>query len=314
MIRITTAGNGPALRSAAASGTADEIRALIAQGADVEAADDLTPLMVAAAAGRTENTLALVGAGAALDAVCFEHGMTALVHAVSGGHSGAVDALLEAGADPDIPTDTGRTALMEAVVHGNVNIVRTLLTAGADVGARTHALPAGLTALKLALENGHDGIATLLKAATGHDSDAGGGGDSHDHLQPACSSGSFLARCALIESETYDLGGVGRVDVTRAWRFARQNPDACVHVAMPLEASFARYMVHLCGVDPERAMRMPGAVLARPALAIPIDGVFEMIDGHHRAWARWRRGMPHIDTVVLPPELLADMLITMTTG
>jgi len=110
------------------------------------------------------------------------------------------------------------------------------------------------------------------------------------------------------EIETYDLGGVGVLDITSAWLFVRDNPNVCRFLAMPLEARFARYLVAKCGVDRKRALRMPAEVLARPALAIPIDGTVEMIDGHHRAWARWRKGMGHIDTVVLPSEVL-DLLL-----
>jgi ankyrin repeat protein len=135
------------LAQAAARGDAAEVRSLLQGGADPNGADGsrITPLMWAGRAGSVESIRALAAAGAALDtrdqAV---NGWTALVHAIHKGQDDAADALLAAGADPNVRCDGGSTALMFAAAYGNARMVRTLLDRGADPHAEA---TGGVTAL-----------------------------------------------------------------------------------------------------------------------------------------------------------------------
>ena len=91
----------------------------------------------------------------------YETNATALVLAVTEGHSDTVLALLDAGADPDA-REVDMTALMIAASNGYADIVRTLLDSGANVSAKTET---GGTALGAALNAGHSDIVELLKVA-----------------------------------------------------------------------------------------------------------------------------------------------------
>jgi len=61
-----------------------------------------------------------------------EDGYTALMSASGTGYTDIVKMLLEAGADPNIISESGTTALMDASYMDNTDIVKMLLEAGAD--------------------------------------------------------------------------------------------------------------------------------------------------------------------------------------
>ena len=128
--RIVVHRNGhTALHAAAASGSVEIARVLIAAGADVHAGD--------------------------------RHGWAVLHEASDYGHIGVVRLLLAAGAHVDQPTGYGWTALMNAS-RGRVDMVRLLIASGAQTNARTGE---GWTALHEASEQGHAEVVRLLLAA-----------------------------------------------------------------------------------------------------------------------------------------------------
>lgn len=125
------------------------IELLLEAGADPNVRDtDLnrTPLMLAILRRNDIGALALIAAGAEVDAID-DLGRTALAYATNVGMPGVVYALLEAGADLNQADADGWTPLMNAITRGNVDLVRELLRRGASPTA-----PAvdGMTPLRLA--------------------------------------------------------------------------------------------------------------------------------------------------------------------
>ncbi|MGE3276824.1 MAG: ankyrin repeat domain-containing protein [Vicinamibacterales bacterium] len=139
----------------------ETVRALLAQGADVNAAapDGATALHWAA----YRDDAALVGllldaganAGAANDLR-----VTPLHLAAANGNATIVDALITRGAAPDPATEAGVTPLMEAARRGSAKVVGALLAKGAAVDARESAR--GQTALMWAAANRHPDVVRVL--------------------------------------------------------------------------------------------------------------------------------------------------------
>jgi hypothetical protein len=119
-------------------------------------------LLNAARDGNYVQVLALLQAGADVNARSRINGYTPLIWASSRGHTETVHALLEEGAEINARLGDGQTALMRASENGHVEIVKALLEAGADVNASTDR---GITALRLAELREHDPIIALLKQA-----------------------------------------------------------------------------------------------------------------------------------------------------
>jgi len=80
------------------------------------------------------------------------------------GNLEAVEALLRAGADPDVTAKFGLSATMLAVVNGHDAVARALAAAGADLRLVGSGAPgfAGKTASQLALERGATELAREL--------------------------------------------------------------------------------------------------------------------------------------------------------
>ena len=159
----------PRLADAAEDRNLDAVRALLAEGVEVDApqADGATAL--AWAAHRDDATMAelLLRAGADADAAN-DLGVTPLMLAAENGSAPMVERLIEAGADPDLARPAGGTALMTAARSGSTAVVRRLIAAGADVDA---VAGGGQTALMWAAAGGHPGVVTVL-AEVGADIDA----------------------------------------------------------------------------------------------------------------------------------------------
>ena len=94
-----------------------------------------TPLMYSAAGGDAQNVRCLLAAGANPNATT-EAGVTALMYAASEGHTDTMRALLDKDANVNAAAKSGWTPLMVAATEGFTDAVRALLEKGADVNAR----------------------------------------------------------------------------------------------------------------------------------------------------------------------------------
>jgi len=104
----------------------------------------------------------LLAADPAVANTANRYGVTPLSLACTNGDSATVDALLEAGADPNRAIAGGETPLMTAARTGRVAVVRALLARGAEVNTK---LPGGQTALMWAAAEGHTAVVEALVAA-----------------------------------------------------------------------------------------------------------------------------------------------------
>ena len=150
------------LKEAVRSGDDGAVRALIGQGADVNApeGDGATVLHWAV---RWDNSAAvdlLLEAGARAD-TANAYGVTPLSLACINRSARTVARLLAAGADPNAATSMGETALMTCARTGAADAVRALLEAGAgNVNARESSR--GQTALMWAVAQGHPDVVRVL--------------------------------------------------------------------------------------------------------------------------------------------------------
>ena len=138
LVSAATPPDSP-VADAAMRGDHGSVRALLQQGADVNAAqgDGMTALHWAADRGDLEMARMLVYAGAGLDAVTRMAEYTPLHLASRAGRGTVVRALLEAGSDPAAPTASGgATPLHLAAAAGDAEAVAALIEHGAEVDAR----------------------------------------------------------------------------------------------------------------------------------------------------------------------------------
>lgn len=160
-LSLVTGSESP-VAEAAMRGDAEQVKLLLRNGADVNAAqgDGMTALHWAAENGDVELLEILVYAGAALDPVTRNNAYTPLHLASRAGHSAAVGFLLAAGANGDAATGTGTTPLHLAVASANVEAVRLLLDRGAVIDVRETAW--GQTPLMWAAAYDHVEVLRLL--------------------------------------------------------------------------------------------------------------------------------------------------------
>ena len=127
---------------AAMRGDTARVRALLKQGADVNAAqgDGMTALHWAASRGDAAEVAMLVYAGARVEASTRNGNYTPLHLAARGGRAAAVKALLKAGASAKATTSAGgATPLHLAAGIGSTESISALLAAGAEVDQRESA-------------------------------------------------------------------------------------------------------------------------------------------------------------------------------
>jgi ankyrin repeat protein len=137
---LGAAVNAP-VASAARTGDRDAVKALIKDGADVNApeGDGMTALHWAGERGDAELAATLVYAGANIGAQTRIGQYTPLHIAAKGGNAAVVKVLLAAHADVAAKSSpSGVTALHLAAASGNVETINILLAAKADVNAAEH--------------------------------------------------------------------------------------------------------------------------------------------------------------------------------
>jgi ankyrin repeat protein len=156
------------LIEAVKAGDIDAVRGLLSAGADVNLRDSegSTLLMLAAHSGNLAMVSALLEAGTEVNA-CDERGWSALMKAaynadLDRGFADVVQALIDAGADVEMPIGYGIRPLMLASGYGETAVVETLLKAGADVTARNEG---GLTALMMVKQKHYVDVINMLHEA-----------------------------------------------------------------------------------------------------------------------------------------------------
>src|SRR5438093_1447612 len=129
-------GSGPSLVDAARNVDREALRALLKQGANVNATDGAgtTALHWASFRDDLESADLLIRAGAKVNATN-DLGATPLWTASQNGSETMVKRLLAAGADPNVALLAGETPLMVAARSGSPAVVEQLLVKGADPNA-----------------------------------------------------------------------------------------------------------------------------------------------------------------------------------
>ena len=162
------------------------------------------------------------------------NGVSLLMLASRRGHTHAVKALLEKGADPFATSQRGCTALHMAAEEGCVNVVELLLE---GVEAKQHLVAArtrsGARALDLACENGHvDAARVLLKAKADITASRV---DGHTPLTLACRGGFGRAVDMLLEARA-DVAVNHTMHVANGpcalWLASRQGDERCVRTLL----------------------------------------------------------------------------------
>ncbi|XP_046983135.1 cortactin-binding protein 2-like [Schistocerca americana] len=156
---------GRRLIEAAVQGAAEQLRELLAAGADVGSRGEglgssWTALHWAARGGHVAAASCLVGAGAEVDARESWGQWTPLHLAAEYGHAGVVRLLVGASADLNARDVCGQTPLHCAAVVGHAEAAAELLLAGADRGARD---VFGWTPLDIARLNGNQELVDKLR-------------------------------------------------------------------------------------------------------------------------------------------------------
>lgn len=163
--RLAEAANALTIWEAAALGR-DDIVARLAAGdprdLNATAPDGHTPLGLAAFFGHP-STVQLLLAGGADPAQASNNTMKVqpLHAAVAGRNADCVQAILDAGADPDARQQLGYTPLMGAASAGREDLAELLLARGADRSLQSED---GKTAASVAAEHGHASLAAHLSA------------------------------------------------------------------------------------------------------------------------------------------------------
>ena len=151
---------------AAAVGETSRVSELL--GADASAAqamskDGGTALHLAAFFRSADAAALLIEAGADVNSVATGFGNVTPLHSAAAGHeTRIVEALLKAGANPNLKQNGGWTPLHETAMSGNIEGTRLLLAHGADASLTNDT---GRTPLDLAEEKGDRETADLIRQA-----------------------------------------------------------------------------------------------------------------------------------------------------
>ncbi len=126
-----------ALVEAADDGDVGELGALLAAGANIDAAvdGDGSPLIAAARSGHLPAVAFLLDRGADVNLGVPGDG-NPLIMAAREGHAAVVELLLDRGADVNLIVDGDENAIIQATGEGHLEVVKLLVARGADVNAR----------------------------------------------------------------------------------------------------------------------------------------------------------------------------------
>ncbi|MCK6578680.1 MAG: ankyrin repeat domain-containing protein [Anaerolineae bacterium] len=153
-----------ALMQAVNANDAARVRALIAQGVNINEYDSAgdAPLVMAAYQGHAEIVKLLLEAGADLTVVDPGMKATALHAASYAGRTEAARLLVEAGIDIDRQGPyNGYTALHDAIWQNNIDTAKVLIEGGASLHLKNHD---GQTPLDFARAKHRDEIARMIEA------------------------------------------------------------------------------------------------------------------------------------------------------
>jgi cytohesin len=161
IVNSSAAATVPPIVEAARNDDGSAVAALIARHSDVNAKSDDGTTALAWAAMRTNVPMAqaLLKAGAKPD-LSSVTGVTPLALAILNGSDPLVRLLLEQGANPNLPRDSGETTLMTAARLGRIDAVQLLIAHGADVNAKENQFQQ--TALMWAAAGHPDAVRLLL--------------------------------------------------------------------------------------------------------------------------------------------------------
>jgi ankyrin repeat protein len=132
----------PPLDQAVHGGSAEAVRVLLEAGADPNGGASLTsPLVGAAGKNRVDLVMILLDAGANPHRTDPQDGGTALMLAAFHGNLAMIDLLLALGVSPNVVASKGWTALRYAVESGHQHVVARLKAAGAVEPPDAEGLP-----------------------------------------------------------------------------------------------------------------------------------------------------------------------------
>lgn len=276
-----------ALSLACINGNAAIVTELLKAGADPNTAlpGGETVLMTCSRTGKADAVQALIAGGADVNARENRRRQTALMWAAADGHVEAVETLLAAGAKRDEAVESGYNAFFFAVREGRIGVVKSLLKAGVDVNAPiTPAVapgprPAsgagaprpGLSALVLAVTNGHFELANVLLEA-GADPNAAGAGYTALHII------STVRKPGLGDNDPSPIGSgkLSSLDIVRA--LAKHGAD--LNARMTKKINMGLTGLNTVGATPFlMAARTADAELMRELARLGADPLLPNADG-----------------------------------
>lgn len=215
-VSLTAAGREVPLIEAVKASDLSGVRALLRQGADVNATelDGTTALHHAVLLDDVSAVDVLIQAGADVEARS-RYATTPLALACVNGNAAMIERLLAAGADANSASPAGETALMTAARTGKPDAIRVLLAYGADVNAREAAN--GQTALMwAAARNNAAAIDVLIEAGSDVNAHSLGNRSTPAAAGRARAGGTAGPRPPATFSALFYAARGGHIDATRA--------------------------------------------------------------------------------------------------
>jgi ankyrin repeat protein len=269
LLLIGAAGERPSLAEAARRGDTDALRALLKQGAKVDAVegDGTTALHWASYRDDLESADLLIRAGAKVDAAN-DLGATPLWVASENASDAMVRRLLRAGANPNVALLAGETPLMVASRSGNASVVEQLLAAGAHANA--HGVR-GQTALMWAVTQKH---ADVVKVLLAHGADLKARSDTYTEVMAVPPHGlleynrpvphghdtalMFAARVGDLESAKLLVAAGADVNDADAW--------GVTATVLAAHSGFGEFVAFLLGKGADPNLATPGFTALHEAI------------------------------------------------